>query len=97
MREIQTISEIWEFFCLRCLRTWQDLYEACRSDDGHGGDTVVWRRGGLPSPPPWSDLSCPHCHNIYVKPLPSRNRSPICRISEMPQQDSPQQDSIASN
>ena len=53
MREIQTISEIWEFFCLRCLRTWQDLYEARHSDDGHGGDTVVWRRGGLPSPPPW--------------------------------------------
>jgi hypothetical protein len=76
MRELQIIAETWPFQCLHCGQAWEEVYEACHGDDGHGGCAVAWRRRGVASMPPWADQSCPRCTSLSVKVLPSGTRCP---------------------
>ncbi|MET8335767.1 hypothetical protein ABZV14_10720 [Streptosporangium canum] len=77
MREIHTVTEAWDFQCLRCLHVWEDVYEACHADDGR---PVVWRRQGIVTTAPWADQTCPGCSAPQVKPLPARGRRDIPRV-----------------
>ena len=70
-RNTDVITEKWRFHCVHCLRTWESLYEARHSDDGHGGVAVAWRLDGIASLPPWTDPSCPNCQSLGVKVLPA--------------------------
>ncbi|MEV5828963.1 hypothetical protein AB0L25_25720 [Spirillospora sp. NPDC052242] len=65
-RNVQTVTEIWRFHCLCCLRVWEDVYEA-----RHCGTAVAWRLSGVPAQPPWADPFCPECHSLRVKVLPA--------------------------
>jgi len=70
-REIHVLAETWRFYCLDCLTPYQAMYEAWHADDGHGGDSVAWRRDGMASQPPWTEPSCPDCLGLHVKVLPA--------------------------
>lgn len=83
MRVVQIIKQVWHFQCLACEEMWQDAYEAWHTDDGHGGDTVAWRHGGVAAMPPWTDQSCPSCLSPQVKPLPPATRPGIRPIDEV--------------
>jgi hypothetical protein len=86
MRVIEVIKELWHFQCQLCDQVWQDVYEAVHADDGHGGDTVGWRRGGIAAMPPWADPACPSCLSLRVKPLPSAHRPALSIAEEVPAQ-----------
>ncbi|WP_395104563.1 hypothetical protein [Actinomadura sp. SCN-SB] len=62
VREAQTVTEKWRFQCLRCLRVWEDLYQA-----RYHGDATVWWLSGVPAQPPWADPICPGCLGLLVK------------------------------
>lgn len=70
-RNVHVITENWRFHCLHCQARWEHLYEAWHGDDGHGGDAVAWRLGGVASQPPWIDPACPACLSLHVKTLPA--------------------------
>ncbi|GAA4227200.1 hypothetical protein FHR32_000198 [Streptosporangium album] len=74
MKEIDAVTEAWDFQCLRCLHVWEDVYEAFHADDGR---PVVWRRRGFVTTAPWVDRSCPNCSAPQVKPLPSCGRRDV--------------------
>ncbi|MFI0448295.1 hypothetical protein [Actinomadura sp. 6N118] len=69
-REIHVIKERWYFYCLDCLRPYDDIYEARHADDGFGGDGVAWFHAGMASQPPWTEPKCPFCEGLRVKVLP---------------------------
>lgn len=71
VRNVQKVTEIWRCQCLRCLRAWQDMYEAC-----YVGDAVAWRFCGLPAQPPWVDRTCGECGSLRVKTLRLPDRNP---------------------
>jgi hypothetical protein len=74
MSEAYLTVERWPWRCEHCGHQWETAYEA-RHADFHGSDVVTWRRGGHPSPPPWSVEACPVCGGFQVRMRPS-TRSP---------------------
>lgn len=65
-RDVQRVTEKWRFHCLRCLRVWEELYQA-----RYSGDAVSWWLSGIPAQPPWIDPACLGCSSLQVKVLPS--------------------------
>jgi hypothetical protein len=86
MRERHIVTEAWPFQCLSCGRAWEAVYEACHGDDGHGGDAVTWRHGGVASMPPWIEPSCPVCHSLRVKTLPPGSPDRVGLAGGLPKQ-----------
>ncbi|MGI5166204.1 hypothetical protein ACQEU3_17780 [Spirillospora sp. CA-253888] len=77
VRDLHVITEKWHFYCMNCLVSWERVFEAWHSDDGHGGAAVAWRLEGQASLPPWADPICPTCQGLQVKALPGGSRKLI--------------------
>jgi len=71
MHELMISRETWTYECLGCLLVWQKEYEVGRSEDGHGGEAVVYRYLGQRCISPWAELFCPSCGSYDVKILPT--------------------------
>ena len=87
MHESMISHETWNYECLGCLHEWQEEFEVGRSEDGHGGETVVYSQLGQRCISPWSELFCPSCGGYDVKILPTgwtaRASIPRQRYSEL--------------
>ena len=69
MQEAWSSHEVWVFECVNCMTTWDEDLEAHHHGDGHGNESVIYRRDGQPCTTPWVDRICPKCHSRSVKAL----------------------------
>lgn len=67
VHEAWSSHETWVYACQVCRTTWDEEYEVLFSEDGHGGDVVVFERNGQRSTTPWSDHCCPRCMSENVR------------------------------
>ncbi|MFI6390941.1 hypothetical protein [Nonomuraea sp. NPDC050540] len=71
MHEEFSSQEVWSFGCHRCQHMWEQRYSVRTvSDDHHGGEIRVWKRGSVTVQPPWVSVSCPGCGAYQVTCLP---------------------------
>ena len=79
MHDSMISREMWTYDCLGCLYEWQEEFEVRRSPDGHGGEAVVYGRGGHRCVSPWAELCCPACGGYNVKTFPVGWTAPLTR------------------
>ncbi|MCG5217829.1 hypothetical protein [Streptosporangium sp. KLBMP 9127] len=62
--------EIWPFQCLSCRHIWEAEYVVRHRGDGHGNETDLWLRNGVPVQPPWAESHCPDCDAFSIAVFP---------------------------
>jgi Zn finger protein HypA/HybF involved in hydrogenase expression len=71
MHESMISRETWTYECRSCLHEWQEVFQAGRFSDGHGGEVIIYSRLGHRCTSPWAELFCPSCGGCDVKILPT--------------------------
>jgi hypothetical protein len=74
MRDAWASHESWVYECLACATVWEEEFDINHTDDGHGGEAVVYERDGQRCTSPWTDHVCPSCRSQNVKVFASQWR-----------------------